>query len=95
MSKLPNAPLQEVSAQVKWHLKPEEFESYGFLPGDYYHSIKEQYVRRESIAPKGIPLQLLLNNPSHKFLKEDAEFPFIVLGPGIIALNVNEIRFIL
>jgi uncharacterized protein (TIGR04255 family) len=90
MSKLPHAPLQEVSAQLKWHLKSEEFSSYGFLAGDYYHHIKEKFQDRESIAPEGIPLQLLINNPTHKFYTKESEFPFFIIGPGIIGLNVND-----
>lgn len=90
MSKLPNAPLQEVSAQLKWHLKPEEFPSYGFLAGDFYHYIKDKFQHREAIAPEGIPVQLLINNPTHKFYNEETEFPFFIIGPGIIGLNVND-----
>jgi len=90
MSKLANAPLQEISAQLIWHLKSEEFGAYGFFVGDFYHSIKEKFEKREVIAPEGIPLRLLINNPTHKFLKIDSEFPFILLGPGVIALNVDD-----
>lgn len=90
MSRLPNAPLQEVSAQLRWHLKPEDFKSYGFFAGDYYQSIKKNYSEREVITPDGLPIHFMLNNPTHKFLKPESEYPFIILGPGIVALNVND-----
>lgn len=90
MSELLNAPLQEVSAQLKWHLQTDEFKEYSFFAGDYYFFIKNRFERREEVAPQGIPLQWLLNNPTHKFLKNEFDFPFIILGPGLVALNVND-----
>jgi len=90
MSKLPNAPLQEVSAQLKWHLKEEDFENYGFLAGDYYTYVKKTFEKRTSLIPDGIPFQFVVNNPTHKFNKEDGKFPFIVIGPGIVAINADD-----
>jgi len=90
MSKLPKAPLQEVSAQLKWHLKEEDFENYGFLAGDYYAHIKDSYTERTSLIPDGVPFQFVVNNPTHKFNKKEGAFPFIVIGPGIVAINVDD-----
>jgi len=90
MSKLPNAPLQEVSAQIKWHLKSEDSNKYDFFTADFYRMIEGEYPNRYSIAPDGIPIQLLINNPSHKFTKNRVDYPFVVVGPGIVGINVDD-----
>lgn len=90
MSKLPNAPLKEVSAQLTWHLGQNDFGKYGFLSGDYYAFIKENYPTRETIIPDGVPFQFVIDNPTHKFRQSDGKFPFIVIGPGILGINVDD-----
>jgi len=90
MSKLPNAPLKEVSAQLTWHLGQEDFGKYGFLSGDYYSIIKENYPLRETIIPDGVPFQFIIDNPTHKFKKDEGNFPFIVIGPGVLGINVDD-----
>ena len=90
MSKLPNAPLKEVSAQLTWHLGKNDFSKYGFLTGDYYNVVKDHFPTREALMPDGIPFQLLIDNPTHKFKKNESNFPFVVVGPGIIGVNVDD-----
>lgn len=93
MDKLNNAPLQEVSAQLKWHLNEEDYVKYSFLPGDYFNRISDNFERREGLIPDGLPFQLLVNNPTHKFFSEKKDFPFIVIGPGVSSINVDKTNY--
>lgn len=94
MIRLNKAPLQEVSAQLKWHIHSSEFPNYGFLAGDYFNEVEEYFNQREGIAPNGIPFELILNNPTHKFKRNDFDYPFVLIGPGVISITIDNENYI-
>ncbi len=96
MSKLPNAPLQEVIFEIRWALMPgkesgqlidEEFE----LASGRLSSILEQkfpYYRR--IIPQNISEQLMHYNVVHQYWTGENKWPVIQLGPGIFTINCTD-----
>jgi uncharacterized protein (TIGR04255 family) len=89
MSKLPNAPLVEVVAEIKWKVENKnDLSRIQYLPGDLFNEVKTKYPDRESIIPPDVPLELVLNKPAHRFksVKNDG-YPLIQVGAGVVTLN--------
>lgn len=95
MSKLPNAPLQEVIFELKWDLKSQsDLINYQYLHGDLFNSLKSNFPFRESLTPPEIPLGALLKTITHRFRKVEKGYPLIQLGPGILTINtVDKLYF--
>ncbi len=94
MSKLPNAPLVEVVAEIKWKVENKtDLSKIQYLPGDLFNEVKAKYPNRESIIPPDIPLELVLNKPAHRFKAESKNgYPLIQVGAGVVTLNtIDEI----
>lgn len=89
MSKLPNAPLVEVVAELKWEItSKEELNKIQYLHGDIFNEVKKEYPQRESIIPSEIPLELVLNKPAHRFKSNTNKgYPLIQVGAGLVTLN--------
>ncbi len=91
MSKLPKAPLIEVIFEIRWQIKQKsDITNYEYLIGDLYSLVKSDYPHRESLLPPGMPSDIILNNPAHRFRKEKDGYPLIQIGPGVITLNTND-----
>lgn len=94
MSKLPNAPLVEVVAEIKWKVENKtDLSKIQYLPGDLFNEVKAKYPNRESIIPPDIPLELILNKPAHRFKADNKNgYPLIQVGAGVVTLNtIDEI----
>ncbi|MDZ7775682.1 MAG: TIGR04255 family protein [Bacteroidales bacterium] len=89
MSKLPNAPLVEVVAEIKWKVENKaDLSKIQYLPGDLFNEVKKKYPERESIIPPDIPLELVLNKPAHRFKSDNKDgYPLIQVGAGVVTLN--------
>lgn len=91
MSKLPNAPLIEVIFELRWQIKQKsELTKYQYLIGDLYSSVKESYPLRESLVPPEVPIEILINNPVHRFRKAKDKYPLVQVGPGVLTLNTTD-----
>lgn len=94
MSKLPNAPLVEIVAEIKWNVEnKDDLNRIQYLHGDLFNELKTKYPHRESIIPSDIPLELVLNKPAHRFKSSNRHgYPLIQAGAGIVTLNtIDEI----
>lgn len=88
MSKLPHAPLIEVVIELKWQItQKNEWTGIQYLYGDLYNELKDKYPYRENIIPVDIPIEMILNQPVHRFRAKEGGYPLIQIGPGILTLN--------
>jgi len=96
MSKLPNAPLQEVIFEVRWKLDidpstgsmmDKEFELTG---GQLKNLLREEYPVYKRRFSEVIPYQQLSYQIIHQFWKGDNTWPVVQLGPGIFTVNDTE-----
>jgi uncharacterized protein (TIGR04255 family) len=88
MSKLPHAPLIEVVIELKWQItQKNELTGIQYLYGDLYNELKDKYPYRENIIPVDIPIEMILNQPVHRFRAKEGGYPLIQIGPGILTLN--------
>jgi uncharacterized protein (TIGR04255 family) len=94
MSKLPKAPLVEVVLELRWSIisKPD-LAKIQYLYGDMYAELKNKYPFRESVVPTEIPLDILINQPVHRFRHAINDYPLFQVGPGIITLNTTDKKY--
>ena len=64
-----------------------------YLYGDLYSELKQKYPHRESIVPTEIPLDILINQPVHRFRSAPNDYPLFQVGPGIITLNTTDSKY--
>ena len=94
MSKLPNAPLNEVVLELRWKItNKSDLTKIQYLYGDIYNVLKNKYPCRESIAPPEIPMEILINQPVHRFRVAQNDYPLFQVGPGIITLNTIDDKY--
>lgn len=94
MSKLPNAPLVEIILELRWKIVNKiDLSKVQYLHGDMYSELKDKYPFRESIVPTEIPIDVLINQPIHRFRSGPNEYPLIQVGPGIITLNTTDSNY--
>lgn len=94
MTKLKNAPLVEIVLELRWEmLKPNSFEDMQYLHSDMYSDLKKDYPFRENIAPSGVPLEFLINQPIHRFWQGENNYPLFQVGPGLLTFNTNHEQY--
>ena len=94
MSKLPNAPLLEVIFELRWQIKNKsDLLKYQYLHGDLYSKVKNKYPYRESLVPPEVPIDVLINNPVHRFRFNKNDYPLIQVGPGLLTLNTVDSKY--
>lgn len=94
MSKLPKAPLLEVVLELRWKIiNKTDLSKVQYLYGDVYNELKRKYPFRESITPPEIPMDILINQPVHRFRTAQNDYPLFQIGPGIITLNTVDSKY--
>lgn len=94
MSKLPKAPLVEVVFELRWKIiNKADLSKIPYLYGDIYAQLKNKYPFRESIVPPEIPIDILINQPVHRFRTAPNEYPLFQVGPGLITLNTIDSKY--
>jgi len=94
MSKLPNAPLIEIVLELRWKITNKvDLSKIQYLYGDIYNELKHKYPFRENIQPPEIPLEILINQPVHRFRTAQNDYPLFQVGPGIITLNNTDSKY--
>jgi uncharacterized protein (TIGR04255 family) len=96
ISKLPNAPLQEVIFELRWKLDfdPESqsqvdkeiqfaFANFSALSGG---KLKHRVI----LKPYFIPDSLFINRPVYQFWASENQYPVFQLGPGVFTVNETE-----
>lgn len=91
ISRLPNAPLQEVIFEALWEI---EFDPSGnpidpnfeLAQGVFANLIKKEFPFRRRTIPQNIPINIY-PKPIHQFWKSENNWPVIQIGPGILAVN--------
>ena len=94
MSKLANSPLVEIVLELRWNiLNKSDLSKIQYLYGDLYSELKQKYPFRENIVPAEIPMDILINQPVHRFRTGANDYPLVQVGPGIITLNTNDEKY--
>ena len=94
MSKLPKAPLIEIVLELRWKITNKaDLSHIQYLYGDIYSELKHKYPFRESIVPTDIPLDILINQPVHRFRTSNNDYPLFQVGPGLITLNTIDSKY--
>jgi len=94
VSKLPKAPLVEIVLELRWKImNKSDLSKVQYLYGDLYSELKQKYPHRESIVSTEIPLEILINQPVHRFRSAPNDYPLFQVGPGIITLNTTDSKY--
>lgn len=96
MSKLPNAPLQEVIFELRWTLTPSEESGqvidseFELASGRLSSIIEKKFPHHQRITPSNIPQQLLQYQVVHQYWTDKNTWPVLQLGPGIFTINCTD-----
>lgn len=96
MSRLPNAPLQEVIFEVKWDLKLDPATRSYIDPGfdlgvgKFHGLIQDEFPLTKQKMPDHIPNVIIGHQIKHQFWKGEGIWPVVQMGPGIMALNETD-----
>lgn len=96
MSKLPNAPLQEVIFEIRWALRPGKVsgqlidEGYDLALGRLSTIVEKIFPYYKRILPEDIPDQLLHYQVVHQYWTGENKWPVLQLGPGIFTINCTD-----
>ncbi|HEY5125634.1 MAG TPA: TIGR04255 family protein [Ignavibacteria bacterium] len=94
MSKLPKAPLVEIVLELRWKIiNKSDLSKVQYLYGDLYSELKQKYPHRESTVPTEIPIDILINQPVHRYRSAPNDYPLVQVGPGIITLNTVDSKY--
>lgn len=94
MSKLPKAPLVEIVLELRWKItNKSDLLKIQYLYGDIYSELKNKYPHRESNVPTEIPIDILINQPIHRFRTAPNDYPLFQVGPGILTLNTIDKKY--
>jgi uncharacterized protein (TIGR04255 family) len=91
MSKLPQAPLIEVIFELRWTITPHDTQEIQYLHGDLYPLIKDEYPFRETL--QALPIEFLLNAPTHRFRTAANDYPLVQIGPGVLTVNTIDAKY--
>jgi uncharacterized protein (TIGR04255 family) len=96
---LQNKPLVEALFALKWDLKQDKEESkeeylydpyFKLLIGMFWANIKDQFPHFEELDTSDMPDDFGAYVPQFKFSKTPDEYPYVLLGPGIISVHDSE-----
>lgn len=96
MSRLAQAPLQEVIFELRWELQVDEKtnnmmdKGFDLAVGAFRSIIKDHFPDVLRKAPTDIPIQLLQYQPVFQFWSQNKSWPVIQLGPGILTVNETD-----
>ena len=90
---LVNKPLVEAILELRWTLPVEHGPgvrsdpNYSVLPGLYWNAVRDAYPFREELPAASVPAEMIPHQPQHRFRAEDAGWPLVQIGPGILTVN--------
>lgn len=99
MSRLPNAPLQEVIFEIRWALVPGKEtgqiidQGFELASGRLSTIIEQDFPYYKRIVPQDIPEQLMHYQVIHQYWSGENQWPVIQLGPGIFTINCTDERY--
>jgi uncharacterized protein (TIGR04255 family) len=97
MSKLPHAPLIEVIFELHWPSgETQELEKFTMMLGAIHMELEKDFPKVEPLQLNGqIPLNMLLDQPTHRFMGNttDNRYPLFQLGPGVLTVNTIDSKY--
>lgn len=93
--KLPNKPLVEAIAELRWELQqvgPDQFKDPGFplLVGALYGLLRNSYSVAEELPTAQVPDEMLPYVVRYRFRRGKNSWPLVQVGPGIATLNFTK-----
>ena len=96
ISKLPNAPLQEVIFELRWKLdfdpgsqSPTD-KDFQFAFANFSALSSNKLKHKVILKPSAAPDILFLNRPVYQFWAAENQYPVFQLGPGVFTVNETE-----
>ena len=99
MSRLANAPLQEVIFEVRWDLERQEGAPLPLDPkfelglGAFREFLKKDFPEVVRKYPEQIPVQLLPHAASWQFRPKSSGWPLLQLGHGVLTVNDTDLAY--
>ena len=88
ISKLPNAPLQEVIFELRWKLdfdpgsQSQTDKDFQFAFANFSALSSNKLKHKVILKPSAVPDILFLNRPVYQFWAAENQYPVFQLGPG-------------
>lgn len=96
ISKLPNAPLQEVIFELRWKLNPDPASQnqadteLQFAFANFSGLSAGKLKHRVILKPPSIPDSVFYNRPVYQFWAAENQYPVFQLGTGVFTINETE-----
>ena len=96
ISKLPNAPLQEVIFELRWKLdfdpvsQSQDDKDFQFAFANFSSLSANKLKYRVILKPSAMPDVLFINRPIYQFWASENQYPVFQLGPGVFTVNETE-----
>lgn len=96
ISKLPNAPLQEVIFELRWKLNFDQEtlnhtdKEFQFAFARFTNLSSNKLKHKVNLKPSSIPDNVFNNRPMYQYWAEKNQYPVFQLGPGIFTVNETE-----
>jgi uncharacterized protein (TIGR04255 family) len=99
MSKLPNAPLQEVIFEIRWPLQPDSTgkfltdPEFPFVLGKFDALMKDKFPYRLKKHSIPLPSSLFNYQTLYQFWEAGQTWPVVQIGPGIATVNDTDKKY--
>lgn len=96
ISKLPNAPLQEVIFELRWKLdfdpgsQTHTDKDFQFAFANFSSLSKSKLKHAVNLKSSAIPDNSFVNRPVYQFWLAENQYPAFQLGPGVFTVNETE-----
>ncbi len=96
ITKLPNAPLQEVIFELRWKLdfdisaQSQVDQQFQFAFAKFSALSADKLKYKVMVKPSVVPDSFFINRPVYQFWIEKDQYPVFQLGPGVFTVNETE-----
>ncbi|PWB81022.1 MAG: hypothetical protein C3F08_02915 [Candidatus Methylomirabilota bacterium] len=87
---LPNKPLIEAIAEIKWGKESELDPGFQVIVGRLYERLQGDYPEIEDLPTAQVPPAMTIHMARHRFRRKKDGWPLVQIGPGILTVNETE-----
>lgn len=87
---LPNKPLIEAIAEIKWGKESELDPGFEIIVGRLYERLQAEYPEIEDLPIVQVPPAMTIHMVRHRFRRKKEGWPLVQIGPGILTINETE-----
>src|SRR5712692_230917 len=84
---LPNKPLVESIAEIKWGQEGQPDPAYPIIVGRLFERLKTEYPSIEDLPITMVPAEMTVHQVRHRFRKTRDGWPLVQIGPGVLTVN--------